>query len=802
MRHFPPAWWRGPGLGRDPELPVGWGVYLFTACSLWWENIAGRIWPYGLAVFLFLTLAWFDGFAYWPGWLHALFLVGLGWGGLFAVRDLWRHGSWPKPMAIYHRIELNSELHNRPLTGLQDSLPDGAGVLQRQWWQWHLAQLRERLGPLRWGWPRFGFAPNDPFAVRSLVLLLFCLGLLQAGRDWDARLWRALLPNVPPASSLIQEWQVYAKPPAYTGLPQQDLKPLAGEVAAIPAGAEIFVQLHGVKTRAAVTVDAIAQPIEAMGDGSFQSHFILPAAERLQLQLGWQTLAGWRLQVIPDTAPSIEWQGEVYATPRAAIRLGYAAVDDYGLAKVMAEIKKPDESDTITVILPNFPTLKGKVQNSSYHDLAWHRWAGEKVQIRLLAQDALNQPAASPWVDAQLPERSFKHPVAMEIAALRRDFMFARIDRAQLSQKLLPILSAPQAFDYDGVFTLGARVAQVRAALVPDSRDDDSILGLLWDLALRLDDQGISLAERDLRGLEQALQEAIARGASGAEIEMLLDQYTAAMNQYLQTMAQQMQQDGMSDLSPMDPSAQSLEVGDLDRLLAQIRQLLQSGQTAEAQQLLSKLQEMMANLRQQQGQPSPEQKAVQALIKTAQELIRRQQQALDHSAALAAGAKATTTPKPEDQGKIRSDAQSFVKELQKYLPPPAPFDAALTAMRQAQTMQQKNAKTEAAQSQNLQNVLQAQTAALESLRAGLHELLQNAQNGGGGGMVRAGSGAYDPFGRTRPGQGPLDDPNVKVPGVPELQRSQEILQELQNRSGDFSRPEIERDYIKRLLRRF
>jgi hypothetical protein len=36
----------------------------------------------------------------------------------------------------------------------------------------------------------------------------------------------------------------------------------------------------------------------------------------------------------------------------------------------------------------------------------------------------------------------------------------------------------------------------------------------------------------------------------------------------------------------------------------------------------------------------------------------------------------------------------------------------------------------------------------------------------------------------------------------EMQRAREILQELRRRAGEIDRPQFERDYIDRLLRRF
>jgi hypothetical protein len=60
----------------------------------------------------------------------------------------------------------------------------------------------------------------------------------------------------------------------------------------------------------------------------------------------------------------------------------------------------------------------------------------------------------------------------------------------------------------------------------------------------------------------------------------------------------------------------------------------------------------------------------------------------------------------------------------------------------------------------------------------------------------------DPLGRDRSGNGTYDNGDVAIPGQAELQRSREILDELRRRSGERTRPELERDYIDRLLKRF
>jgi len=69
--------------------------------------------------------------------------------------------------------------------------------------------------------------------------------------------------------------------------------------------------------------------------------------------------------------------------------------------------------------------------------------------------------------------------------------------------------------------------------------------------------------------------------------------------------------------------------------------------------------------------------------------------------------------------------------------------------------------------------------------------------------MRGQEGRFDPFGRrnsTENGQGAaVEDSDVTVPNRMEMRRAREILDELRRRSGDRSRPQIELDYIDRLL---
>jgi hypothetical protein len=77
---------------------------------------------------------------------------------------------------------------------------------------------------------------------------------------------------------------------------------------------------------------------------------------------------------------------------------------------------------------------------------------------------------------------------------------------------------------------------------------------------------------------------------------------------------------------------------------------------------------------------------------------------------------------------------------------------------------------------------------------------QGPGNPGRTGQARANSNT-DPLGREMRNRNGLDSDNsVKVPGEIDVQRARRILEELRKRFGENFRPQLELDYIERLLK--
>ena len=111
---------------------------------------------------------------------------------------------------------------------------------------------------------------------------------------------------------------------------------------------------------------------------------------------------------------------------------------------------------------------------------------------------------------------------------------------------------------------------------------------------------------------------------------------------------------------------------------------------------------------------------------------------------------------------------------------------------------------------NAEGAVDSQGQALDALRKGAQSLADAMQGdgegqGNGPGGTRAGrqqgnNSPSDPLGRPLHGRDFGDDLTVKIPGEIDVQRVRRILEELRRRLADPQRPQIELDYIERLLK--
>ncbi len=513
---------------------------------------------------------------------------------------------------------------------------------RRLLWAAHQRRMAAALRRLRVGWPAAGLARRDPWGIRAILTILLLLAVLDAGADWRDRAFRAFRPSfAASAASPASSFELWVSPPEYTGLAPQFLRADVTDTVPVAAGSTLLGQVHGGGEVPLLAIDETRENFTAIDKQNFQIERKLTGGKELSLRQGGSLIGRWAIEIVPDNPPTIAFADPPAATARAALRLDFRATDDYGVASAKAVIRRPESGppgagsdETIELDLP-LPSLNPKeAEATSYHDLTPHPWAGLPVEIRLVALDGLGQTGESEPVRMVLPEREFRHPVARAIIDQRKELAKDPHSADSVAEILGDLNSRPALFRDDSVVYLGLRVAQQRLRADAGKESIAAVSQLLWDTALRIEDGNLSLAERDLRRLQQKLQEALAKGAPDEEIERLMQELREALDRYLQALAEEMQQRPPGDAKQSIDPSQVLTRRDLQQMLDRAREMARSGARDQARELLSQLQEMLENLRTAQpGDRCSSRATSQAeqMMRGLQQMMQRQQQLLDRS---------------------------------------------------------------------------------------------------------------------------------------------------------------------------
>jgi uncharacterized protein (TIGR02302 family) len=810
----------------DPDAPFLTRLRLARAALLW-ERVWPACWP-ALAVLAgFLILGLFDILPLLPGPLHAALLLGSGAAIVVAITVIARRIVLPDRIAARRRLEEASGLEHRPLQALADCPITALDPPTAQLWQAHRWRMEAATRRLRIGLPAAGLAGIDPLGLRAMLAMMLLIGAIDAGVDWRERLVRALTPPFPGVSpALAASLDIWITPPEYTGFPPQFLRPKTAETIRVPTGSALLAQVHGGNAVPRLAIDGEGHDFDAIDKQNFRTAMTLTSGKQLKVSQADTTLASWPIEIIPDNPPKISFAKPPNATPRAALRIDYQASDDYGVEDIRAVIRrdggKPDETLDFEAPLPGLH-LK-QAQATSYHDLTPHPWAGLPVEIRLTATDALGQIGESEPVRMKLPERVFNHPIARAIIEQRKELVIDPASRAAVADTLSDLHERPSLYRDDTIVFLGLRLAEQRLRLNDDEKSIAEVEQLLWDTALRVEDGRMSLAERELRRLQQELQDALAKNAPDEEIDRLMRELQQALDRYLQALAENLARNPDQAEQPIDPS-QIVTGRDLQRMIDRARELARDGARDQARELLSHLRNMLENLRMAKPGQMPQRGSSQAqqMMRGMHELMQRQQQLLDRSfraqqqgqqgrmgqRGQPGGDQQDATSEMGDAAGQQEGLRRMLGEMMRRLGDgfgeiPDPLGRAERAMRDA---------TEALQRRQPGEAIGPQTEALDQLQQAAREFAQQMQRRLGRGNPDDNEvGATDsepsdqverdPLGRPMSNNGTLDRGDVKIPDQNTLQKAREILDELRRRAGERFRPEIELDYIERLLKRF
>ena len=538
---------------------------------------------------------------------------------------------------------------------------------------------------------------------------------------------------------------------------------------------------------------------------------------------------------------------------QASLSLDLAAVDRrYGLAV------PPEPREALILDLPMpFRGSRADFTEVVIEDVSEHPFANLPVVMTLTVTDDRGQIGTVSYDVPRLPGRTFFDPLANAVIEMRRDILWSRANAPRAAQLLRAITVAPEDGLSESVYLMlrGAirRLESGVDSISPDTRDE--VAAILWDAALELEIGDLDNALDALRRAQERLAEAMERGATDEEISQLMQELREAMDNYMRELAENAQPG--EDRPDQGGERMEMSMSDLEEMMRQIEELMEQGRMAEAQQMLQALQEMLENMEVTQGEGggdgprSPGEQAMEDLqdtLRDQQDLSddafrelqdqfngrqpgqqpgqqqpggqQGQQQPGQQPGQGQGGENAEGDNPGEGQGPAEGNGQSLAdrqEALRRQLAeqtgrlPGAGTQAGDEALRQldeaGRAMREAEGMLEGG---DIAGALDQQSQALEALREGMSELgramaEERGENPGQGqamGNMAPDRPLQDPLGRQAGNSGAYGSDSDMDAQAEASRRARDLLEELRRRSAEQDRPEVERDYLNRLLDQF
>ena len=303
----------------------------------------------------------------------------------------------------------------------------------------------------------------------------------------------------------------------------------------------------------------------------------------------------WNFTAIPDRAPTIELIKDPERQARGSLRLDYKMDDDYGVVEAHAELRaqgrrrRPTSrarplfsAPDFALTLPQARTRSGAAQTT--RDLTEHPWAGAEVAMTLVARDEAGNEGRSEPHELQLAAAHFRQADraradrAAPHSGARCRGEAAGADRARRAHHRAGTLHARGRH----LSRLALDLFRPRPTPRATTRCATWWRGCgTWRCRSRT-----AMSRKPSRRCAQAqdaLRQALERGASDEEIKKLMDQLRAAMDKFLQALAEEMRKNPQQLARPLDRNTRMLSQQDLKSMLDRLeaaRALRQQGRRA------------------------------------------------------------------------------------------------------------------------------------------------------------------------------------------------------------------------------
>jgi uncharacterized protein (TIGR02302 family) len=498
-----------------------------------------------------------------------------------------------------------------------------------------------------------------------------------------------------------------------------------------------------------------------------------------------------------------------------------------------------------------------------FGDFSEHPFANLPVRVSMTVSDAKEQSSEINTTHLILPRRRFFDPMARALVEQRQWLLWSKANASRTTQMIRAISYRPGDVFRSETAYLRLRVIlrRLETQIAYEGFSDearDEAAEALWDLALLIEDGDVEDALERMRRAQERLSEAMKNGASDEEIAELMDELRRANENYIQQLQRETAQNNEQQDRQAGNQEDSMQMtqDDLQKMMDRIQELMEQGRMAEAEQALQELQEMMENMQvaeDQQREGEQQSQGQQAMDDLADAL--RGQQGLSDQAFrdlqeqynpnAQAGESEGNEGRNGGQGRgeshegqsgegqgqgdgegqqgqegsqtgdgagslsDRQDALRQEIERQRGALPgqgSEAGDAAREALERAEDAMRGAGN--AIQQNDLAEAIDRQAEAMDALRDGMRNLgdamaeAEGREGQQGTADGREGGEQRDPLGRSPGANGQAGTDQGLLQGEDVYRRARELLDEIRKRSGESVRPEVERDYLRRLLDRF
>ena len=811
---------------KDKRAPVTQrrGLMLRARLVLFWEALwpilIGTVTPLFLMVVAGLLGLW----RVTPMWVHwlamAVSLASMGVLAFLAARGSRAQGKWATKAAALARLEEDGAVRFDALKFQHDKQFGGSDTL----WRAHRAAMSAEAAKAAVRGPRASGDHIDPFGLRFLTPGLLAIALVVAGEESGIRFKESFNP-IDPALRKGGVADLWIEPPAYTRAAPiyllRSTENLVGdrEQISAPVGSTIIMQ-GSPERRYGLRFHSESGIVDAKGEaGVTRRELTLTGDGVISLATGGGK-GRWPVEAIPDRPPIVTYIDEPSPTDDSRLTLSFLVDDDYGVTAATLHMKlAPDQSrpldapaiDETSLAEERIITIEGAAggpgERRNELDLQADPWAGLVVLAKIAVTDGAGQTAQTPSVEITLPERAFYNPLARAVIEQRQTLAVAQNEWRRAEWAFSGLTLGPGEFYDNPSEYLLMRTAMWRVAKEAGGDYSETVADF-WPLALQLEDEALELARQRLEAAKEALREALERGASDAELEQLTEELRAAMQQYLQALAES----GASQPHSGSAPSQSLSAEDLESMLDSIRDLAQSGARNAAQQALNELENILNNLSMsnqqagqqqsgagQSGQSSGGQDGEGNGAGAAADLIGRQR-ALSNEAFERGEQQGAVG---EDLARAQDDLADDLQSLLNRAPMNDTDESRMARQSLGDALEEMRSSESALSEDEFDRAGDAMNRAIARLREGAEAMARDEQRQA---QLRRGQQGDQPGGVARDPLGrPIGDAYgqaVEVPGQRDAQRAREYMEELRRRLSTGERTEEEIDYLERLLERF